>query len=306
MDKIPVVIDCDGQLDSFWGLVVAKELLDIRAITVCRGKQEEAHNAFDNVLGFSTMLKLKCPLSKGSERSVLLKEKPEWKKYSPDGKCGLPLSFPNVQYEKDSAWDVIYETAKKTAEGITILCFGPMTNIAFTLFKYPDLPKYVNKIAFVGGSYDFGDYKRVVEINMATDPEAAKAVFQSKIPMEMYGYNAEAKVHLTNQEIGSIVDGAKGSFTTAFLMSCMSHNPKEPIYYGPALAALGIGEADSVIKERYHVILETKGTINRGRTIALNMYYPIGYPKDTLVAMDVDKERYVCMLKETLAKYEML
>ena len=68
---------------------------------------------------------------------------------------------------------------------------------------------------------------------MATDPEAARAVFQSGIKMEMYGYNAELKSAFTNAEIGRIVDGANGPYTTAFAMSGMSHKPDEPIYYGP-------------------------------------------------------------------------
>lgn len=318
MGRLPVLIDCDGQLDSFWGLILAKELLDIRAVTVSRGKQKEAETAFDNVLGYAAMMGLRCPLGKGSERAVLLREKPEWNPYPPDGKCGLPFPTATVHYEEKAAWDLIYETAKEvtgeTAEGtgkemaggLTILCFGPMTNLALALFKYPDLSQYIKKIAFVGGSYDFGNYTGVSEINMATDPEAAKAIFQSRIPMEMYGYNAERKVALTNKEIGSIVDGAKGPFSTAFLMSCMSHSPEELIYYGPALAAMGMGEPESVTKERYHVMLETKSSACRGRTVPLNMYYPLGYPKDTLVAMDADKDRYVALLRDTFAKYETL
>ena len=35
MFKDPVLIDTDGQLDSFWGLVLAKRFLDVKAVTVC-------------------------------------------------------------------------------------------------------------------------------------------------------------------------------------------------------------------------------------------------------------------------------
>lgn len=38
MFKDPVLIDTDGQLDSFWGLVLAKRFLDVKAVTVCGGK----------------------------------------------------------------------------------------------------------------------------------------------------------------------------------------------------------------------------------------------------------------------------
>ena len=48
--------------------------------------------------------------------------------------------------------------------------------------------------------------------------------------MEMYGYNVELKSALTNAEIGRIVDGANGPYTTAFAMSGMSHKPGEDVY----------------------------------------------------------------------------
>lgn len=46
--------------------------------------------------------------------------------------------------------------------------------------------------------------------------------------------------------------GANGPYTTAFAMSGMSHKPGEPIYYGPAIATLGLATPE---------ILHTNGTI---------------------------------------------
>ena len=49
MFKDPVLIDTDGQLDSFWGLVLAKRFLDVKAVTVCGGKNNNPEDAFKNV-----------------------------------------------------------------------------------------------------------------------------------------------------------------------------------------------------------------------------------------------------------------
>ena len=59
MNKISVVIDTDGQMDSLWGLILAKQFLDIKAITVCAGKNEEAKNVFENVPSFVQMAGIK-------------------------------------------------------------------------------------------------------------------------------------------------------------------------------------------------------------------------------------------------------
>lgn len=305
MSKIPVLIDTDGQMDSLWGLILAKRFLDVRAVTVCSGKNDNPDHSFTNAAGFTAMAGLTCPLFAGSKRTVLNKKKPPQKRFLPDGKCGLPLP-PAVQYEEMQAWDRIYEEAKAADGQLTVLCFGPMTNLALAIFKYPDICKMIKKVAFVGGSYDYGDAGAVTEINMATDPEASRAVFQSGIKMEMYGYNVELKSALSNAEIGRIVDGANGPYTTAFAMSGMSHRPGDAIYYGPAVAAMGLGMPESITFERHNIFIETKSDICRGRVVPLTMYTPLGYSKDTKVAMDLDKEAYIEILKETLASYETI
>lgn len=181
-----------------------------------------------------------------------------------------------------------------------------MTNLALAIFKYPDICELIKKVVFVGGSYDFGDVSAVVEANMATDPEAARAVFQSGIRMEMYGYNVELKSALANSEIGQIVHGANGPYTTAFAMSGMSHKPGEPIYYGPAIATLGLATPEIFTYERHNIFIETKSDICRGRVVPLTMYTPLGHPKDTKVAMDLDKKLYIEIMKETLDEYEKI
>lgn len=307
MDRIPVLIDTDGQMDSLWGLILAKRFLDIKAITVCAGKNKDAEHAFVNVPGFAAMAGIKCPISKGSQRPVLVgKKRPVQRRFLPDGKCGLPLPVVPDAYEEMAAWDRIYEEAKNAEGQLTVLCFGPMTNLALAIFKYPDICTMIKKVAFVGGSYDFGNVTAVAEENMAADPEAARAVFQSGIRMEMYGYNVEMKSALTNAEIGKIVDGANGPYTTAFAMSGMSHRPEDAIYYGPALAAMGVGAPEHVTFERHNIFIETRSDICRGRVVPLTMYTPLGHSKDTKVAMDLDKEAYIGLLKETLASYEAL
>lgn len=306
MSKVPVLIDTDGQIDSLWGLILAKRFLDVRAVTVCAGKNDHPDDSFQNAAGFVTMAGLDCNISAGSRRTVLNKKKPAQKKFLPDGKCGLPLPASGKGYEEMPAWDRMYEEAKAAEGELTVLCFGPMTNLALSIFKYPDICQMIKKVAFVGGSYDYGDVSATVEVNMATDPEAARAVFQSGIQMEMYGYNAELKSAFSNAEIGRIVDGANGMYTTAFAMSGMSHRPGEPIYYGPALAVLGLGVPENVTFERHNIFIETKSDICRGRVVPLTMYTPLGHAKDTKVAMDLNREAYIDILKETLALYEAI
>ena len=142
--KDPVLIDTDGQIDSFWGLVLAKRYLDVKAVTVCGGKNNNPEDAFKNVPGFVKMAGLSCGVSKGSERCVLKKKKPAQTHFLPDGKCGLP--FPKGQpMDEIPAWDRIYKEAKEAEGNLVVLCYGPMTNLALAIFKYPDICELIKK-----------------------------------------------------------------------------------------------------------------------------------------------------------------
>jgi inosine-uridine nucleoside N-ribohydrolase len=57
------------------------------------------------------------------------------------------------------------------------------------LRREPRLRQWVREITVMGGSTTLGNVTPVAEFNIACDPEAAWAVFESGIPIRMVGYN---------------------------------------------------------------------------------------------------------------------
>ena len=301
--RIPLWIECDGGADAFWGLAIANtsENVDVLGVGVCAGKHT-AENAFRNVGSYAAQLKLSAPIYRGSQRSVLLREKPEWHGDGPDGKLGLNLRSP-AEYADGYAWDALYETAKAADGELTIVAFGPMTDIAIALFKYQDLASMVKRIVFAGGSYDFGNYTSVVEINMAADPEASRAVFRSGIQKTMIGFNAILASAMSDEQIREVChDRLAGEY---FLQTSLGRDKAlGRVCYGAALAMASIVEPEIVKYVRYHLTMETKSGICRGRTTPLNMYSPRGFEKDTDIAMEVDMDRYVGLLARTIDRMD--
>lgn len=293
----PVLVDCDGGIDCLFGLsvVAARPELDLRAVTVCAGKYD-AEQSFANAAGYAAMLSLTCRLAKGSARNVLLTGQPLWDKNGPDGKLGASLSAPKA-YEKACAWDVIYEEAVKAQGELVVLCFGPLTNLALALFKHEDLAPLIKKVVFVGGSYDYGNYTSVVEINMATDPEAGRALFRSGIDMSMIGWNAQLESALSGEQTRSISADSPLGRLFALYGACSGG------ICGPALAAASLAEGGSVGFHRYHVTMENKSSLCRGRTTPLNMYSPRGFVENTDVAMTVDIPVYADILARAVSAF---
>lgn len=85
------------------------------------------------------------------------------------------------------AWDILYEEARKSREGLTVVTLGALTNLAIALFKYEDLPRYLTRIVMLGGSMGAGDVCSFGEENVVRDPHACAAVLASGISVCMVG-----------------------------------------------------------------------------------------------------------------------
>nr|BAN21453.1 inosine-uridine preferring nucleoside hydrolase [Riptortus pedestris] len=103
------------------------------------------------------------------------------------GYDGLGDSFSEKPYydftKHEHAALALADIVKKRPGEITILCIGPLTNIALALHIYPRLLEDVKEVVILGGSYQGGGGTRPgVEFNTYSDPEASAFVF-SKVPV---------------------------------------------------------------------------------------------------------------------------
>src|ERR1035441_2345247 len=72
---------------------------------------------------------------------------------------------------------------------VTILALGPMTNIALALRMKPAIETQIKRIVFMGGNIRVpGNASNAAEFNFWFDPEAARIVLRSRIPIKaMFG-----------------------------------------------------------------------------------------------------------------------
>jgi pyrimidine-specific ribonucleoside hydrolase len=70
---------------------------------------------------------------------------------------------------------------------VTLIPTGPLTNIATFLREYPELKSRIARISLMGGSIGLGNTTPAAEFNVYVDPEAAREVFESGLPIVMCG-----------------------------------------------------------------------------------------------------------------------
>lgn len=100
--------------------------------------------------------------------------------------------------KKAAAW--IVEQAK--VRRVTVVCIGPMTNLAQALRMAPEIAKNL-EIYAMGGRLS----RPIPEWNVKCDPEAARIVLSSGAPVTLVGLDVTERCRLTREEAWALVAG---------------------------------------------------------------------------------------------------
>jgi purine nucleosidase len=106
------------------------------------------------------------------------------------GRTGLDgpvLPEPKMKLEKQHAVDFIIDTLMDRPAGTITLCtLGPLTNVGLALVKEPRIASRIKRIiAMGGGFFEGGNVTPTAEFNIYVDPQAARLVFESGIPITL-------------------------------------------------------------------------------------------------------------------------
>src|SRR5437762_1317278 len=101
--------------------------------------------------------------------------------HGPDGLGGAGFAVSKLA-RQHVAEKLISDEVRAAPGDITIICLGPMTNVARALTREPDLADLISRIVIRGGSVNgIGDVTPCSESNIYADPTAARTVFKSPI-----------------------------------------------------------------------------------------------------------------------------
>jgi purine nucleosidase len=119
------------------------------------------------------------------------------------GKTGLDgpvMPDPTMPLQDQHAVDYIIETLRAEETDTVTLCpLGPLTNIATAFERAPDIVERVQEVVLMGGAYfQVGNITPAAEFNIYVDPEAAKIVFESGVPIVVMPLDVTHKA-LTNR-----------------------------------------------------------------------------------------------------------
>ena len=273
MNKKPVIIDCDTGTDDAIAIIAAlySPELDVRAFTTVAGNVDLKYTS-RNTLNLVRYLGFDTPVAVGADRPVI---RPGIvhsgrKTHGDMGLGTVTLPKTKTEFDNRNAVELIYEEADKWGGSLELIPVGPLTNIAHAIMVYPNLKKLIKRIIFMGGAKYGGNMTTTAEFNIWADPEAAKIVFASGIPLTMVGLDVTTKAVLDRHDEQTIrAIGSKAAIFTADILEFMFTRNKrggEDALMHDALAVGAAIDPTLVTLNDYFVDCECQGTYTSGHT----------------------------------------
>ena len=178
-----IIIDCDPGIDDALALTVAlfDPRLEVVAVTAVGGTVP-ADRATLNVQAIVERLDPpRYPRLGAASAAEDVPYTDGRHLHGPDGLGGAGFQVSKLA-RQHPAEKLISDEVRAAPGDVTILCLGPLTNLARALTREPDLVDLISRVIIRGGSVKgIGDVTPGAECNIYGDPGAARAVFKSPL-----------------------------------------------------------------------------------------------------------------------------
>lgn len=296
-----IIYDTDPGIDDALGLLLlaASPEIDLLAITVTHGNTSQ-EKCLNNALKLVELTGItKVPVARGAEEP-LVKELSVAEETHGEGGLGyaiLPKSA--ISPCSELAHDLIIRVVRENPGEVTLLCVGPMTNIALAFLKAPEIVSKVRRIVSMGGAIHYpGNVTPQAEYNVFCDPEAFEIVLKSGIDFTLVPLDVTYQCILTTDHLEKITE-ARSEIRSFIFDSTRFYMEFHEDYQGIKGCAINDPLAVAIlldptlVKNRdYYLTIELTSPTSKAKTIA-DHYGLLKSAPNAKVSMEVDVERFM-------------
>jgi pyrimidine-specific ribonucleoside hydrolase len=306
----PVILDCDPGHDDALAitLALARPELEVLGITTIGGNSTLANTTRNALRVLALLDRPDVPVAAGPVQPLVrpLETAPEV--HGASGLDGADLPEPASAPRPEGALEFLRATLAASPDPVTLIPVGPLTNIGLLLRTYPGIAEKIGHICLMGGAMGAGNWTPAAEFNIWVDPEAARIVFRSGLPITMCGLEVTHKALMGMPEIDRLrAIGTRPARVFADLLQFFTKFHVErygtadtPIHDAVAVAHVAL--PGMVTTRRYHVDVETTGELTRGRTVVDDRGQP-GATPNVDVALEIDRAAFADLVIEAIASY---
>lgn len=303
------IIDTDTATDDAVALIMAIKNPDIKieAITVVAGNVE-LEKGVRNALYTIALCNDNIPIYAGIGKPIIRPLETAYQVHGSDGLGEVGVKDTHLKLEKDHAVHAIIQKINEQPNEITLVCLAPLTNIAIALQIDPSLSKKVKECIVMGGiGQGRGNITPIAEYNMWADPESAKIVFESGMPIKMVGWDISRKYALLeNDDCEQIrkIDSPLAHFALDIQQIRKTFTKNVANIDGfdlpdPIAMAVAIDSSVATEVKKAYVTILTNNDFSRGQT-AIDYIGATGNEPNASVVLQADRSKFIKMLHEAL------
>ena len=270
-----IILDTDPGVDDALALLLAMRSpeLKIEAITAVAGNAP-LELTLPNALRMVEIAgRTDIPVAAGARTPLVRRLVTASYAHGENGLGGAVFPEPKIKAVGEPAAQFIRSIVRKYPGEVTLLTIGPLTNIATALNSDPEITAMVPRLVMMGGSLSGGNITPAAEFNVYVDPEAARIVFQSGIPITMVGLDVTRKTSLTDEHL-RMLEAAHDAVSQAaakIARNAIHHNRERGFLVGPnmhdSLAVAAFLDPSILKWKDYYVDVETTGELTAGETL---------------------------------------
>lgn len=272
--KEQVILDVDTGHDDMVALIMAAGMpcIDIAGIVAVAGNQV-LDRTLTNTLHVCELIGIDAPVYAGSDRPLRRNQITAAHIHGQSGLDGPVFPPLTKQAAKGHGVDFIIDKLRTFPGEITLVCTGPLTDIATAIQREPQLPSLVKQIVLMGGSLGAGNVTPYAEFNIYADPHAADIVFRSGASIVMIGLDTTCQVLLTaeKQEQYRHLSSKTASMFNAsmeqYVASCKRYGYDVPAMHDPCCIAY-VADPSLFVLEKQGIEVDIQKGETFGRTIA--------------------------------------
>lgn len=216
-----IILDCDPGMDDSMAIVMAAKSPDLKllAVTAVCGNYPVEVTARNARTTLEMLGRSDVPVAMGMGRPLLRERPSDPFTHGADGQAENYLPDPTMPLCEKHAVDLIIDTARRHPGEITLVCIGPMTNLAMALLKAPELKEQLAGVIAMSGAFGLNRYAFLnatgdtpqSEWNVYVDPDAAKIVYESGIPLTALGLDVctHFDVNFTQEDLEDFENSGK-------------------------------------------------------------------------------------------------
>lgn len=317
---IPVYLDVDTGIDDALAILLAVKhpALEVRGITTVVGNVDLEQVTRNTLQVLEVVGAPDIPVVSGATRPLLAPPRSSAAVHGADGLGNSQLPQPSRKPAGSDAVAFLRDELLSAPEPVALVTLGPLTNIALLLQAAPEVKTKISKIAMMGGAVGVGNATAVAEFNIFHDPEAADIVFESGVPILMYGLEVFRRVLFTKEEVGRWFASQEqlaaapypetAPALAAHIFYFMVQNfGRDAVPIGDAGCVASLIDPTGLTTMQLPVRVETSGYHARGQTVVDQrpIYMLDRDPNDRIdshvdVAFDIDEEFYRGMFREVV------